>query len=79
MKFGRGYNDVNKELNSQPITRAQQDLIEDIEELLEVEYDWENANKFTASEFIRKYKSSYDEEVKLRSERWAALKYGSYS
>ena len=68
MKFGRGYNDVNKELNSQPITRAQQDLIEDIEELLEVEYDWENANKFTASEFIRKYKKHYNEALSDR--RW---------
>lgn len=77
MKFNRGYNAVHKELSSQPITRAQQDLIEDIEELLEVEYDWENANKFTASEFIRKYNSSYNEEVKLRSERWATLKHGS--
>lgn len=68
MKFGRGYNDVNKELNSQPITRAQQDLIEDIEELLEVDYDWENANKFTASEFIRKYKKHYYEALSDR--RW---------
>lgn len=68
MKFNRGYNAVHKELSSQPITRAQQDLIEDIEELLEVEYDWENANKFTASEFIRKYKSSYNEA--LNDRRW---------
>ena len=63
MKFGRGYNDVNKELSSQPITRAQQDLIESIEDLLEVDYDWENANKFTASEFIRKYKKHYYEAL----------------
>lgn len=68
MKFGRGYDDVNKELNSQPITRAQQDLIEDIEELLEVKYDWRNANKFTASEFIRKYKKHYS--VALSNRRW---------
>lgn len=68
MKFGRGYNDVNKELNSQPITRAQQDLIENIEELLEVEYDWKNASKFTVSEFIRKYKKHYNEA--LNDRRW---------
>ena len=58
MLFSRGY-------KKDPITPAQVSLIEDIEETLDVEYDWKHADKWSAHEFISKYKKAFD----IRCER----------
>lgn len=47
----------------EPVTPAQVSLIEDMEELLHIEFDWSTATKASASEFISKYKKRFDSKV----------------